>query len=55
MQNKDMPIGENIKNDMRYAHVKCHEFTKHGHTNIFHLFLYFQKFVQYYIMIHEDM
>jgi hypothetical protein len=55
MQNKNMSLGENIRNDMRYVHVKCHEFTMHGNANIVHLFFYFQKFVQYYIMNHEDM
>jgi hypothetical protein len=30
-----MSFGENIKNDMRYVHVKSHEFTMHGHADIF--------------------
>jgi hypothetical protein len=43
VQNKNMSLGENIRNDMRYVHVKCHEFTMHGHADIVHLFLIFRN------------
>jgi hypothetical protein len=38
MQKRHMSLGENIRNDMRYVHVKCHKFTMHGHADIVHLF-----------------
>jgi hypothetical protein len=28
---------------MRYVHVKCHEFTMHGHADIVHLFFKFSE------------
>jgi hypothetical protein len=43
MQNKNMSLGENINNDMRYVHVKCHGFTMHGHADIFRLFFILRK------------